>query len=235
MATLTRTQIVSAGLQKAGQPQLTTHANTWLNAALRRAYGSWNWPFLHKRLGGIALATGTTSFDFGAGSNGETLDVKRVLDPVRLYTSGYTAKGRARIRNVNDTDLDIDETLNDPSKGRGIPTTFKVRLSTSIQGRWTLYPNPIPDKDYLVALEYLFLPANLSGDSSVPIYPEDETLIQMVYVEALRFMDDERGLLLTKIAAEDSKLQAMLVADRLAHGSAEGINEDQLLDDNIFR
>lgn len=228
MGQKTRTEIIDAGLQLAGDTSLTTHAVTWLNAFLRETYRSWPWPFLHKRYTGLALGAGVTSLSFGNGST-EALEVPRIFDPIKVYTSDYRSKGKARIRQMVESDVDHDATYNDPAQGRGIPTTFKIRADNTLWGKWTLYPWPVPDKAYLLGLEYLIQPADLSSGSSVPIYPSDETMILAVMVKGLEHMKE-----IEQYALKKGELREQVINDRLRYGSAEGVNEDQLLDDGVF-
>jgi hypothetical protein len=229
MGQLSFASIVTNGLQKAGDTSLTTYANVWLNAFLRETYRDWPWPFLHKRTTGIALAAGTTSLSFGAGST-ETLEVPRIFDPIKVYTAAYTGKGVARIRQIIESDVDHDAVFNDTTQGRGIPTTMKIQPDASLWGKWTLRPWPVPDKAYLLGIEYLIQPADISNTALVPMYPNDRTMILAVEAEALNHMH-EAELAMAKFSA----LQQAVVQDRLRYGSAEGINEDQSLDDSVFR
>lgn len=229
MGQLTRGTIVSEGLLIAGDTSLTTRANIWLNAGLRELYRSWPWPFLHKRHNGISLPAGTASFNFGNGAT-EALEVARIFAPINVYSSDYSITAHARVRQFTEHNLSTDEITQDPAKNVGIPTDFRVSPSNSVWGTWTLRPSPIPDKALLISLDCLIQPADLSGDSSVPIYPNDETLIQIVVAQALRWNEElERG------EAEYGRLEQMKVADRLRYGSVPGLNDLWGFDSGVFK
>ncbi len=229
MGQLTRATIVSEGLLKAGNTSLTTRANVWFNAWLRSTYRAWPWPFLHKRATGIALAQGATSLTFGNGST-ETLEVQRVLDPIWVYDSAYATRARARIRPVvGDVGLNLDETINSPTGNVGLPEFFKVRASNTVWGTWTLQPVRVPDKAYLLAVDYLVQPADISSDATVPVYPNDQTMIQCVCAHAWQYMGDERygeGLQI---------LASMVTDDRMKYGEVAGTNDMVSLDPGVFR
>ena len=231
MGQLTRAQIVDEGINLAGNSQLTTRANTWLNAWLRSQYAAWPWPFLHKRISGVALASASTSLLLGAGSNGVTAEIRRVLDPIQLYDSAYSLKGQLRIRPNNGANPLWDESSNNPSL-TGLPSHIKVAQDT-LWGRWKLYPWPIPQTNYLLAIDYLEAPADLSADASVPIYPNDRTMIQAVYTDALKY--EQAGEDMTQYRAELEVLGRMVVDDRMKYGDVTGTNDQLGLDTNTFR
>lgn len=224
MGQLTRGTIVSEGLLIAGDTSLTTRANVWLNAGLRKLYRSWPWPFLHKRHTGIALASGATSFSFGNGAT-EALEVARIFDPLSVYASDYSVNQQARIKQFTDHIPSTDEALNNPATLRGIPNEFRMSPSNTVWGTWTLRPSPIPDRALLIALDCLIQPADLSADNLVPIYPNDETLIQLVVVGALQWNDEPE-----KYQLENGRLDNLMVGDRLRYGSVPGINDQWGLD-----
>ncbi len=229
MGSLTRAQIVSQGLYLAGNTSLTTQANTWLNFWLRDEYAAWPWPFLQKRLSGIALAAGATALAFGAGSGGEVREVLRIIDPVWLYDSSYMNRKRVRIRQLLGGSLAEDETVNNPANFVGLPETFKARKSNITNGLWSLVPAPVPDKAYLVALDYLFLPGD-PIDGETPIYPSDKTMVQAVKVQALGQM--KQG---DEYMAELQILQNMVIATRMRSGDAVGVNDVMGLDQEVYR
>lgn len=230
MGQLTRAQIVSAGLNKAGDTSLTTLANTWFNAWLRSQYRAWPWPFLHRRSSAISLAAGTTSLSVGAGSNGVTLEIQRILDPIRVGDSTYSTKKDARIVALVNGPQDYDENLNDPALTRGLPDRFKIRADSSLWGKWTLIPYPVPDKAYRIYLDYLEQPADISADATVPLYPNDRTMIQAVLVDALQYMDEGN-----RYQAELEILGSMVVDDRAKYGEVMGTNDQMGLDPGVFR
>lgn len=229
MGTLTRGQIVTEGLLIAGNANLTTRANQWLNSWLRSHYRSWPWPFLIRRAQNITLAAGATSLAVGAGQNGITEQIQRVYDPVYVYTSDKKSRALARIRSVIAGPVDMDESALDSTNNRGMPTYFKVRTYDSVWGAWNFQPFPYPDQSYQIAFDYLIQPADITSDVTVPLYPNDQTMIQAVVAFASRYMK------LDGAGSELELLSAMGSDDRLKYGEVPGTNDQLLLDGASFR
>lgn len=228
MGDLTRAQLVSAGLNKAGNTDLTTLANVWFNAWLRSTYAAWPWPFLQRRITAVSLTTGATSLSLGNGSNGVTAEIQRIHDPIWIGQGTYSTRALARIRQLHGGDAEKDEYLR-PSTEKGLCTEFKVRADSSSPGRWTLIPYPFPDKNYLLAIDYQERPAAISADATVPPYPNDRTMIQAVICDALQYMKDPA------YRDELEVLAAMVVDDRVKFGEVTGLNDELGLDPKTFR
>lgn len=233
MGALTATNVINEGMLLAGRDDLATRGLAWLNTWLRAQYQSWPWPFLFKRRLDLTLAAGTASFAIGAGSGGETLPIQQVRDPVKLRTSGYTLKRLARIRQLIDgqpiIDPDYDEALRDPATSRGVPDVIRVRASNTLYGEWTLYPTPIPDRDLLVTLDYIVLPADVVG-ANTPIYPADETMIHRVYARTLRYAGD-----LEAAGIADEEVRQMTINDRMKFGGTVGTGDILTVDPGVYR
>lgn len=231
MGQLTRGTIVTEGMRLAGRTDLSTQANIWFNAWLRSVYRSWTWPFLHKKALAVSLTAGTTSISFGAGST-ETLEVQHIFDPIKVYSSDKRTLGIARIRQLEDGSLYSDEDLIDWSQtnNRGLPHAMRVRPDTSVWGKWTLLPYPVADNNYLLKIEYLVQPADISSDATVPIYPNDQTMIQAVKVDTLNFMH-----MFEQYALEKQILEDMRTSDKIKYGQVMGINDKLTLDGGVFR
>lgn len=229
MGTLTRGQIVTEGLLLAGNANLTTRANQWLNSWLRSHYRSWPWPFLIRRAQNITLAAGATSLAVGGGNNGITEQVQRLYDPVYVYTADKKSRALARIRSVIAGPVDMDESVLNPSDNRGMPQYFKVRPYDNVWGTWQLEPYPYADQSYSLAFDYLIQPADITSDATVPIYPNDQTMIQAVVAWASRYMK------LDGASGELELLSAMGSDDRLKYGEVPGINDQLQLDGASFR
>lgn len=232
MGTLARSEIVARGLRLAGDTTLTTRANEWLNSWLRSQYAAWPWPFLIKRASSLTLAQGATSLTVGAGSGGVSDVIRQVRDPIFVYTTDKSMRVKARISQIADPSLAADESTI-LSTAIGVPPYFKVRAEGTTFGKWVLYPSLIPDRALLVAFDYLVQPADIDtstgGDSTVPLYPDDETMIQAVFVAGLKYLKryDE-------LATEDATLSAMKSGDRLKWGEVLGTNGAMGLDPNVF-
>jgi hypothetical protein len=232
MGIRTRAVLVSEGLLMAGNESLTTRANIWLDDWLRNVYRSWPWPFLNRRASGIALAAGTTALTIGGGSGGITLDIQRLIDPLYVYNSTKTAKQRARIVALNAGPIDQDESVLDSTLGRSIPIQFKARANSALWGKWDLIPYPVPDVAYLLAFDYLEQPANLASDSTIPLYPNDRTMMWAVMAAALVYTE---GVESPPAQAALSAVDGMVVQDRMKYGEVPGINDVWGLDPNVFR
>ena len=228
MGTLTRGQIVTEGLLLAGNANLTTRANQWLNSWLRSHYRSWPWPFLIRRAQNITLNAGATSLLVGGGNNGITEQVQRLYDPVYVYTADKKSRTIARIRSVVAGPVDMDESALDPTQNTGMPAYFKVRSGTT-WGTWQLEPYPYPNQTYNIAFDYLIQPADITSDATVPIYPNDQTMIQAVVAWASRYMKLEGA------GGELELLSAMGSDDWLKYGEVPGINDQLQLDGASFR
>jgi hypothetical protein len=237
MGKLTRAQIVARAGELASRTDLASSGlpNYWLNAWLREAYRSWTWPFLHKRLTGIALGSGATSIDLGNGNSGEALEIQHIFDPIRVYTSDKKTIGFARCRQLNDATLYTDEDLVDwSSSGKGIPYAMRLRPSNTVWGTWTLKPFPAPDKAYLLAVDYLVQPADMdvtsAGDALVPVYPSDETLVQALKCKVLEYQHDY-----DKLQFDLQILDSLKQGDKVRYGVVQGINDKTPLDSSVFR
>lgn len=231
MGQLTRLQIVTEGMRLAGNTAVGTQANIWLNAWLRSVYRSWTWPFLHRKTTGVALNAGVTSISFGAGSS-IAEEVQHIFDPVKVYTADKRTLGIARIRQLMDGSLYQDEDLIDWSQAgnRALPYWMRIRPDDTLWGKWTLLPYPVADNNYLLKIEYLIQPADISSDSTKPIYPNDETMVQAVKVDTLNYMH-----LFEPYALEKQILNEMRTADKVKYGSVMGINDRLTLDQGVFR
>lgn len=237
MGALTRKQIVTRGLFEAGCPStLETRINERLNAWLRSQYAALDWPYLTKKATEVPYNTGDTSVNFGVstGTGSPATGVRRVIDPILIYRSDYSVRGRMRVSTVFNGSLTDDLTVNDPSKHKGIPTTCKVRPHASVQDAFTIFPNVAADRDLLLAIDYVEIPDSIdetsAGDSTRPVYPNDRTLIEAVKYLALeleRKVADARAVL--------EVVGGMVGDDKLKYGALPGINQTWGLDPKIFR
>lgn len=233
MGALTRAQIVQRGLLLASNTSLTLEANYGLNQWLRDEAMAWPYPGLFRRIEGVALATGARSLSFGAGAGGESLEVQRVRDPLWLYTADRTTRFRPRIRQLLGGDSVSDETVNYLPSFIGMPSQFKVRADTALYGKWSLIPTPVPDKAYLLAIDYEVIPADVdvssAGDSTRPWFPSDRVMIQAVRAWAHGYKGDEIE------EQQVERLQQMTLNARGRLGSVEGTNDILQLDAWTFR
>ncbi len=235
MGYLARSELVVRGLRDAAvSTTITTRANEFLNSWLRSQYVSWPWPFLRRHFSGLAWATGVTSKVVGASNGGITPWIQRIYDPLYVYTSAYTTKQKARVEHVDNGSISDNDIINDPTKHTGIPDRFVIYVDSTTPGALDLIPNRFPDRDLLIAFDYLELPLNIDetsgGDTTKPYYPNDQTMIQAVKAYALDF--DKRG---QESAGAFQALSSMLQDDRIKFGSGNGHNTKWSKDPSVYR
>lgn len=233
MGKLTRTQILTQGITLAGKATssaafVSLVATSW-NAWLRSTYKGWLWPFLTAQTAGVALAAGTQSLVIGGGQGGVTDDIDDIYDPVYVYTADYAVYDKARVRQIHGGPSYREPSIINPTINTGLPVEFKARPHPTIEGRWTLTPYPFPDKAYRLSLDYKVLPADTSGDTDVPNYRNDRTLIYAAKVCTLEHMKDE------SYPSELQLLAAMVGQDYAKDAAKTGTNDNLGLDPNTFR
>lgn len=222
--------IVSEGLANAGRTDLTVSAKTNLNSWLRSRYKDWLWPFLRESKERLSLPAGTTSLLFGGGSNGETREVLRLLQPIWLSDAAYNSPSKCTILNLDNTTLVLENRVNDPATVRGIPQRFKVRESVGGTGIKQIIPVPVPDKQYYISFDYTALPLDLVS-ADVPQYPNDEAMILFVEYWARKYSDGPAD---PAVVALKQQLDAMIREDRIKDGLQVGTNDSVGLDPTTF-
>lgn len=233
MGKLTRTQILSQGINLAGKNSSSTAfvslvALSW-NAWLRSTYKGWLWPYLVEQASGISLVLGTSSLTVGGGQGGITDDVAEVFDPIYLYSSDFAYLGRARVRQIRGGIAEREPAIINPTNNKGMPIEFKARPSPTVEGRLILTPYPFPERNYLLALDYKMQPADTTVDGDIPRYENDRTLIQAAKVCTLEHMKDVTYL------SELDILATMVSQDFSKDASRTGINDNLGLDPNTFK
>lgn len=235
MGILQRDQIIAQGLRQAAREDLdegdapaTIDFLVWL----REMAAAWPWPRLYRDATAVALAANAATLDFGAGA-AITPKVARILDPVYIYNSTYTVRGTVRVATLTGTSDVWDETVNDPARNVGQPQTVKVKpfafTTTDTPGKWTLAFSPIPDRAYLLKVQYILLPEN-PGSTDIPWYPSDRTMIQSVKTMALGY-----GQKAPNYQEELALLDAMITRDKAEYGWQTGTNQGVQLDSRYFK
>lgn len=225
-------QIVNLGMQKAGRSDLGVQIGSYLSLWLRSVYSSWPWPFLVRRKTGISVPAGTTSLTIGKGSNGITQEIQKIIDPLFLYDSTYSTKARPRIRQIWGDDLRLDDTIRNPSTDIGLPHTWKVRSRSDFWGKWDMIPIPVPDKDYLLAIDYIEMPVYPTADEDIPLYPNVRTMVQAAYVETLKWT---KGADDPAYQQSLDELNAAITEDKIRFGQVPGTNDLVILDPGTFK
>lgn len=235
MGSLTRTQIISQGATLAGRTDsgVLTEAVKWLNAWLRSQYQAWPWPFLLQRRSGLALTAGVQSILVGGGNSGITEHIQAVQDSFQMRTSTYAYRGRPRLMSYESATYDFDPDMSNPVTQRGPPSFIQIRTPDSpTPGVWKMIFLPTPDLNYILNFDYKFLPADLASDSSIPLYPNDRTMVQAVTTQTLLFSNgaDDPGY-----QQALQVLGGMVIDDRVKSGQIPGTNDVWGLDGGVFK
>ena len=173
MATvLTRDSLISHAMRLAGNEDVTTFAQDWLNNTIDTLGQMFRWPELEKEAtGSITVGVSSTVLpaDFGNLWNRLALSLtisnaSHVLEP--LTRNEYNALG--------------DRTL------QGIPKYVLFDLNAKT---WVTFP--LPNATYTWLLIYHIKPARLSSDVVIS-FGSDEIFIQALYIRILQYEDDAR-------------------------------------------
>lgn len=231
MGVLTRGEIITEGLLRAGKEPgtLATRAATMLNARIRSLEKGAPWAWLLKRREGLALGTGVTSLSIGAGAGGVSNEIKIIRSPILVYAAAYNTRVLATIEQLQGNFADLGY---DPASNRGVPYCFRVRMDATTWGKWVLLPNPIPDRDLLLGIDYQELSPAMTDDAEIPRYPNDQTLIQAVALDAWIHMYGPDS---PEAQAASDDFSALAARDRAEFGIVPGINDELGLDPATFR
>ncbi len=229
MGSLSVTSLLTRGGLRAGDDTLAAELLFALQAWLRKEAKAWPWPVLVRKATGIVLASGAQSLSIGAGAGGITPAIMEIRAPIWIYNTAKTVRTRANIIQLFNQDVNLDETVNDATTNIGIPTSFKVRADSSTLNKWSLIPNPVPDRSLLLSFDYLELPAD-PATVDIPWYPNDETIIHAIKTFALEYGDGgDEWLKNLEILA------SRVVDDRNRWGTVPGTNDLSGLDSSIFK
>jgi hypothetical protein len=222
MALMTRSEIVLEGMRTAGRDDLGTLANTWLQNWLNAVAASWDWPILRREL---SVTLNAQTMDYGNGTNGVSDRILRVIDELWWYTTDRSARGRIALRDQNAAPIDkiqASTVTGVPVSARSLKAGFGVaRLSFS----------PTPDKAYNLWLPYQHLPTQMTSDSDVPWYENDETMIQAVAYKTHEYADGKDSPV--TVAAQQT-LAGLLSNDRYRYGNSAGQNDVAYKDPKVF-
>lgn len=231
----------------AGAPDAAPTVNVYLNQWLRSRAQDQMWPELIKRGKTISVPQGQQDVVVGAtpggsANSGISDQIFRIVDPIWIYSSDYSSRGEARIRHLFGGTIDDDETINDPTTNKGIPTLVKARIAgyapgTKPQlGAWALVFTPYPDKAYLAVIDYSIIPADLdttvggADASTAPWYPNDLTMLS--YIEHLGHRFKQRSQLAAMKLQETNE---SILNDRMKLGTVPGTDDVNEVDEGMFR
>lgn len=222
MALMTRGAIVLEGMRTAGRDDLETLANTWLQNWLNAVAASWNWPILRRE---STVTLNAQTVDYGNGQGGVSDPILRVIDEIWWFKTDRTANGRIKLRDQNASPIEkIQKTdiIGVPASARNLKAGFGVaRLSFE----------PTPDQTYSLYLPYQILGTQLSADTDVPWYENDETMIQAVAYKTHEYSDGKDSPV--TVAAQQT-LAALLSNDRYRYGNGAKQNDVAYKDPTVF-
>ena len=222
MGLMTRSEIVLEGMRTAGRDDLGTLANTWLQNWLNAVAASWDWPILRRE---ASVTLNAQTMDYGNGTNGVSDRILRVIDELWWYTTDRATRNRIKLRDQNASPFDkIQKTdiIGPPASARVLKAGFGVaRLSFE----------PTPDQTYSLWLPYQHLPTQMTSDSDVPWYENDETMIQAVAYKTHEYSDGKDSPV--TVAAQQT-LAGLLSNDRYRYGNSAGQNDVAYKDPKVF-
>lgn len=173
MGALTSDTIISQALGRLGNETLTLTAGIWLLNLLDRLYEDFSWPFLEK------VATGSLAIDQTSVTLPSDFDSPLSHDSFVLTdTNGNNHS--LRFNTGYDQDL-----ISNPSLG-GEPIRAIIDLNAM-----TWRPYPLASQIYTWQIRYKFKPTR-GVDTFTPDFPNDDIMIQGVYVRGLQHEDDDR-------------------------------------------
>lgn len=230
---MTMTELLSQAGLLGGHDQIPQTVCNWYNNWQARVSKSWPWPDCKRRIEGVALAASVESINFGAGANGETLQVHRIFPPILWHDSGYTTRGRALVRNRLGGNEVADETTTLATNRRGKPDTFRFQKSATTKGQFELYPDPVADVALLLTIDYQIIPAAvLYSDNTTELwYPNDRTSVQAAKTAVIDYENNGSGKELEQALGH---LASLVLEDRDTDGGTTGDNEDLGLDERYF-
>lgn len=223
MGEKTALTLVREGGLLAGRDDLEARLLVRLPMWLDSVAMSWPWPVLKKTATGLSLPAGTTALTLGR--TGVIADrIGRIVDNVWAYTADYRTRQRVRVTRVPAEPVNA---IYNPTSNLGIPTS--ARIAKTSAGVWSFQPTPIPDQNYLLVLDYLYIPPFVS--SSPVWYENDMTVLAAVQAMALEHAD---GVEAKSTLAAQQAVAMMLAQDKVRFGQAPGENDQMQLDDSVF-
>jgi hypothetical protein len=187
MSALTSTELISQALKRLGNETLADDADVWLSNILDRLYEDHKWSFLEKTTTG-ALVASDSSIDLPADfdSPWDVNSFKLIDSTGSEYPLSFS------------TGYDQDN-LTDPSV-TGTPYAALLDLNAM-----TWRPYPLANQAYTYHIRYRYKPDRDTGIYT-PVFPNDQILIQAIFVDGLQHEDDDR------YPAELGRLEKMIRA-----------------------
>ncbi len=176
MSVLDSDALIATALKKLGNETITEDAQVWIGTILDRLYEDYKWPFLEKIATGN-LTPSQSSVDLPTDFNQPwDVDSFQVINSNGNYTSleFFTQYDQDLITNPGAT---------------GCPRQALINLQAS-----TWRPFPLPNTSYTWRVRYAYKPVenNATYSTFTPVFPNDQIIIQALYVEGLNHEDDDR-------------------------------------------
>lgn len=222
MGIKTRAEIVAEGMSTAGRDDLTTQANGWLQNWLNSVAASWDWAILRRE---STVSLSSQQKDIGNGQGGISDRILRVVNEIWWYTTDQTSQGRVNVRDQNASPLDTIQ----PTTTIGSPASVRI-LKPSL-GVARLNFEPTPDKTYNLFVPYQILGTQLSSDTDIPWYENDETMIQAVAFKTHEYADGKDA---PTTQAAQQQLSMLLNNDKYRYGISAGQNDVLYKDPKVF-
>lgn len=175
MSALDSDELISVALKKVGNETLADDAKIWLANILDRLYEDFKFPFLEDTAQG-ALTSGQSSVTLPAD----------FFEPWDVNSFMLIGSDGGQYPLSFNTQYDQDNILA-PSVSGG-PRTALIDLAAM-----TWRPYPLPEQAYTWNIRYRKKPVRDDGATPyTPLFPNDQLLIQALFVEALDHEDDDR-------------------------------------------
>ena len=214
MPASTLAEIVSEGLLQAADTSLTNRAIFSFKKWLRSQAIAFLWPQC-KVESVVAFGGALSILQIGGGLGGITNEIQRINDPLKIYAaSSPTLADFANVR----IQTDWDNALVNNTQGTGKPENAIVRQVFGTKGAWNITFNRTSDKAYTVLMSSYQIP-EIATVNSIPWYPNDRTMVQSVYVEALKYKKDSNYMEQLDLLAH------MVQQDKVSEGIKPGVND----------
>lgn len=174
---ISRGDIITEGLSKAGRPDLVSDARLWLNLFLEEQYNNQDWSWLVKTQPSLAVVQGGTLPSDYRSAKVARIDTDQNATPLIV---------------TEDAD-EWDWIQNNAGGANGTPTHMYIERSTGL-----FYFSPAPSSRLTFSLSYYFVPdlpdhTDPTTDSEIPVWGLPfRILTDHIKAEAMEYNDDTR-------------------------------------------
>lgn len=176
MSRLDSDTLISQALKRLGNETLTDDAQVWIYTILERLYEDYKWPFLEK------VATGSLTPSQSSVPLPSDYSMPWDVDSFQVIDSTNRHHALAFFTQY-DQDLVTNPGLT------GTPREALLDLNAM-----TWRPFPLPNTGYTWQVRYLYLPDPRPDTYAnfTPVFPNDQIIIQALFVYGLQHEDDDR-------------------------------------------